>query len=130
MTRDETVALFEACEGKRGEARAAALAEGKSGIEAMRIAHETAKAHWNARAEPLLAERKDMEADGRWAAEKDSFGSLRPKNAETSTWMEKAAADFSRCLFLLRGVEGTDEGIKDKAGEEEGKKDIAAALSN
>ncbi len=29
MTRDETVALFLECEAKRGEARAAALADGK-----------------------------------------------------------------------------------------------------
>jgi len=46
MTRDERVALFEA---RRAEARAA----GKSEDEA----HEAAKAHWNAWAEGLLAER-------------------------------------------------------------------------
>ena len=34
MTRDETVALFLECEAKRGEARAAALAGGKSEHEA------------------------------------------------------------------------------------------------
>ena len=115
MTRDETVALFLECEGKRGEARAAALAQGKSEDEARDIAHEAAKAHWNAWAEGLLAERKAMEADGRWVAEKDWRGSLEPKNAETSTWMEKAAASFSRCLFLVPGGEGT----KETAGEEE-----------
>ena len=109
MTRDETVALFEACEAKRGEARAVALAQGKSKDEARAIAHEAAKAHWNAWAGPLLAERKAMEADGRWAAEKDWRGSLEPENAETRAWMEKAAADFSRCLFLVRGGEGTQE---------------------
>ncbi len=115
MTRDETIALFLECEGKRRDARAAALAEGKAADEAGSIAHEAAKAHWNAWAEPLLAERKAMEANGRWAAEKKSWGSLEPKNAETSAWMEKAAAAFSRCLFLSRGVEGT----KEAAGEEQ-----------
>jgi len=58
MTRDETVALFLACEAKRAEARAAALAEGKDKRDAKHIAHEAAKARWNAWAEPLLAERK------------------------------------------------------------------------
>ena len=70
MTRDETVALFLECEAKRAEARAAALAEGKDEGGANTAAHEAAKAHWNAWAEPLLAERKAMEAAGRWAAEK------------------------------------------------------------
>ena len=115
MTRDETVALFLECEAKRGEARAAALAQGKSENEARNIAHEAAKAHWNAWAEPLLAGRKAMEADGRWATEKDILGRLAPSNAETRAWMEKAAAFFSRCLFLVRGVKGT----KETAGEEE-----------
>ena len=43
-----------------------------------------------------------------------TLGDLKPKNAETRTWMETAAADFSRCLFLVRGAEGT----KETAGEE------------
>ena len=47
MTRDETVALFLECEAKRAEARTAALAEGKS-RRGRDIAHEAAKAHWNA----------------------------------------------------------------------------------
>ncbi len=99
MNRDETVALFLECEGKRRDARAAALADGKDEDEAGRMAHEAAKAHWSAWAGPLLAERKAMEADGRWAAEKDDFGSLEPKNARTRAWIERAAADFSRGLF-------------------------------
>ena len=114
MTRDESIALFEACEAKRAEARAAALAEGKDEHEARRIAHEAARAHWNAWAEPLLAECKAMEADGRWAAEKDTIGRLVPKNELTRAWMEKAAVLFFRCVFLLRG-----DGTKDAAGEEE-----------
>ena len=113
MTRDETVALFEACEAARAAARAAALGEGKSEDDAEKIAHEAAKAHWNAWAEARLAERKALEADGRWAAEKQPWGSLEPKNEETRAWMEAAAADFSRCLFLVKGAEGT----KETAGE-------------
>ncbi|MGO9483795.1 MAG: pentapeptide repeat-containing protein [Rhodomicrobium sp.] len=119
MTRDETVALFLECEGKRAEARAAALAGGEDEEDAYEAAHEAAKAHWNAWAEARLAERKAMEADGRWAAEKDAYGTLEPKNPETRAWMEKAEANFSRGLFLVRGVEGT----KETAGEEKENKD-------
>jgi hypothetical protein len=68
---------------------------------------------WNAWAERMLGERKAMEADGRWAADRDVLGSLEPKNDETRAWMEAAAADFSRCLFLVRGAERT----KEAAGE-------------
>ncbi len=117
MTRDETVALFLECEAKRAEARAAALAEGKSEDDARDTAHEAAKAHWNAWAEPLLTERKALEASGAWAAEKQSWGSLEPKNEQTRDWIERAASDFSRCLFLVRGAEGT----KEAAGEDKDK---------
>lgn len=55
---------------KRAEVQAAALAEGKSEDDAREIAHEAAEAHWNAWAEAMLAERKAMEADGRWDASK------------------------------------------------------------
>ncbi len=119
MTRDETIALFLECEARRAEARAAALAEGKDEDGANATAHEAAKAHWNAWAEARLAERKAMEADGRWAAEKDTYGTLEPKNPETRAWMEKAEANFSRGLFLVRGVEGP----KETAGEEKENKD-------
>ncbi len=117
MTRDETVARFLECEGKRAEARAAALAGGKDEDNARKIAHEAAKAHWNAWADALLAGRKALEAEGAWAAEKDWFGSLEPKNEETRKWMERAAADFSRCLFLATGADGT----KEAAGEDKDK---------
>ena len=100
MTRDETVALFLECEAKRAEARAAALAEGKDEDDADSIAHEAAKAHWNAWAEPLLAERKAMEADGRWAAEKDAWRSSKPKNEETRAWMEKPRLTSPAVSFL------------------------------
>src|SRR5271157_2393767 len=109
MTRDETVALFLECEAKRAEARAAALAGGKSEDDAKTAAHGAGKAHWNAWAEARLAERKAMETDRRWASEKNIFGRLEPKNPETGAWMEAAKADFSRGLFLVKGVEGTKE---------------------
>ena len=48
MTRDETIALFLECEAKRAEALTAALAEGKEEREVDELAHEAAKAHWNA----------------------------------------------------------------------------------
>ncbi len=119
MTRDEavrenTVERFLECEAKRAEARAAAQAEGKSDRDARGIAHEAAKAHWNAWAEALNAERKAMEESGAWAAEKDLRGTLQPKNEGTRAWMDKAEANFSRCLFLVKGSEGT----KEAAGEE------------
>ena len=100
MTRDETVALFLECEAKRGEARAAALAEGKGEDEARYIAHEAAKAHWNAWAEPLLAERKAMEADGRWAAKKTPWTASNPRTRKPRAWMEKAAATSPAVSFL------------------------------
>ncbi len=117
MTRDETVALFLECEAKRRDARAAALAGGKSKEEARDIAHEAAKAHWNAWAGPLLAERKAMEADGRWAA-KIEEGILEPENEETRTWMEAAKASFSYGRFLVREAEGDKEAAgKEKENE-------------
>lgn len=52
MTRDETIALWQKCE----EARAAALAEGRS----KREAHEEAKKIWNAWAMPLKVKRDEL----------------------------------------------------------------------
>ena len=116
MTRDETIALFLECEAKRGEARAAALAGGKSEDHARNIAHEAAKAHWNAWAEPLLAERGRMETEGRWAAEKDVvYGSLEPKNAETGAWMKRAEAGLLPLSLSCKGGGGE---TKEAAGEE------------
>jgi len=117
MTRDETVRertveRFLECEAKRAEARAAALAEGKSEDDADKLADEAAKRHWNAWADDLLAKRKALEERGAWAAKKTPGGTLEPENAETRAWMEEAEANFSRCLFLLtRG-----EGIKEASG--------------
>jgi hypothetical protein len=87
MNQNQTIALFLECEAIRAEAQAAALAEGKSEDDAREIAHEAAKVYWNAWAEPLLAERKAMEADGRWDTSK-------------ADWSTRAKADFSYCLFL------------------------------
>ncbi len=119
MTRDETVALFLECEAKRAEARAAALAGGKSEDAAEAEAHEAAKAHWNAWAQKMLAERKALEAAGRWAAEKNSYEKLEPKNEESCAWMKAAEANFSRSLFLVRGAEGTEEEKEEDEEEEE-----------
>ena len=109
MTRDETIALFLECEAKRAEARAAALAERKSEDDASEIAHEAAKAHWNAWADCMLAKRKELAASGLWAAEKDIIGNPVSKNAETRGWMKEAQTVFSRCLFLVREAEGSKE---------------------
>ena len=61
---------------------------------------------WNAWANERLAERASMEADGCWSTEKDEFGTLHPKNDETLDWMERAAADFSGCLFIVATAGG------------------------
>ena len=112
MTRDETVALFMECEAKRAEARKAALDQGKSENEAETLARDAAKRHWNAWAEALLAERKAMEADGRW-------------DAGHADWTARAETDFSFCLFLDKvGVNeekeaGLKASIKKKAAEAE-----------
>ena len=120
MTRDEevrerTVKRFLECEAKRAEARDAALKQGKSEDEAREIAHEAAKAHWNAWAEDILAERKTLRSSGVWSLEETRSGSLEPKNAETRKWMEEAATSFSKCLFLSKRHEETQQ-----AGQDEG----------
>ena len=108
MTRDETVALFLECEAVRAAARAVALRDGKDKRDAEQVAHRAAQAHWNAWAESLLAQCKAIEADGHWAAERDR-------------WSDKAATDFSRCLFLVRGAEGSKETAgRDKKESEDG----------
>ncbi len=111
MTRDETVALFLECEAKRTQARAEAEARGKPENEAKKIAHDAAKAHWNSWAQDMLAERKAMEADGRWAATIDTKGNLVPENSKTDGWMQKAAVNFSRCIFVpgMDGIGGTQK---------------------
>ena len=88
MTRDETVALF------------------LQGREA-----------WNAWAGEMIARRKAMEADGRWAEEEATSDSLPAGNAETLVWMQAAQADFSRCVLLAREPE------QDESAQEEGPKE-------
>jgi hypothetical protein len=56
MTRDETIALWQECE----DARAAALAEGRSDDEA----NEEAKAIWNEWADNMCAIRHQLECAG------------------------------------------------------------------
>jgi hypothetical protein len=55
---------------------------------------------WNAWANKMLAEREKLKSEGRWGA-------------EHGDWTSKVRADFTRCLFLVRGGEGT----KDAAGD-------------
>jgi Pentapeptide repeats (9 copies) len=107
MTRDETIALFLECEEKRKEA----LDAGKSKQEA----HEAAKAHWNSWAEKMLAERKALEEGGTWKSRRNPLEPEKGENSETQAWLDKAFSDFSRCLFLVRGAEGT----KETPGEQE-----------
>ncbi len=86
MNRDETVALF------------------LQGHEA-----------WNAWAEELLAGRKALEASGAWKSSRENtWEPETSENPETQAWLDKAGVIFSRCLFLVRGVERTEE----TAGEE------------
>ena len=118
MTRDETVALFLECEARRAEARKVALDEGKSEDEAREIAHEAAKAHWNAWAEDVLAERKAMEAGGRWLAEEDWKGDFQAKNDATRDWFTRAKTDFSFCLFLNKGAMNEEREAETKAALE------------
>ena len=118
MNRNETIALFERCEAKRAEALAAAtveaLAYGGSDDGARAIAHEAAKAVWNAWAAERLAERKALEGAGGWAAEKDWKGDLEPKNEDTRQWLEAARANFRRCRFLVGEAQVTAEEVKEE----------------
>ena len=93
MTRDETVALFEACEAKR----AAELAEGLSED----LAHEWAKEHWNAWAADMLTKKKALEEAGLWKASRENpLAPEKGENAKTQAWLAEAAADFSSCHFF------------------------------
>ena len=61
-----------------------------------------------------------MEADGCWSTEKDEFGTLHPKNDETLDWMERAAADFSGCLFIVATAGGTGDATETLGEVKEG----------
>lgn len=103
MTRDETIAFFLECEAKRNEARAAAVAEGKSEIEAEKAAHEAAKAKWNAWANKLVERRCDLERSRLFAlktVEDDVlFQSFEGDNTETCEWVAAATVDFAQVHF-------------------------------
>jgi hypothetical protein len=87
MDQKQTLELWARCEGARLETKAA----GKSDDDA----HAAATAVWNAWAQPLLDQRKAMEAAGTWKAEIDCRGSLEGGNPETTAWLERARAVFS-----------------------------------
>jgi hypothetical protein len=106
MTRDETVALFLACEAKRKEARVAALAAGVSEFDTRFKISEAGKAHWNAWAEAMLAQRKQLEVSHLWVLGQSTSGDFEPKNAETRAWISAARADFSRCHFVVMERQG------------------------
>ena len=83
---------------------------------------------WNAWAEGLLAERKALEAAGTWKSRRRNCPWRREKgeNPETQAWLDKAFADFSRCLFLVQGRRGPRRRRK----KEQKKARTAARLSN
>ena len=119
MKRDITVARFLECEAKRIAARAEALTKDQSEQEARDLAHEAAKKHWNAWAQSLLEEKRALEKSRGWATLKDKSGNLAAANAQTRDWMERAEANFSRCLFLVAGANGIEPG-EDKNPPESG----------
>jgi hypothetical protein len=103
MTRDETVALFLECEAKRAEAANAAVADGKSEIEAYKTGHEAARMHWNGWAESMLAKRKALERESKWKTKitiVDFYPVLEPENQETRDWAEEASCALSN-LFIV-----------------------------
>ena len=114
MTRDETVALFLECEAKRG-----CGARGGAGRGQRRR-----RARMPPRTRPQRrigtpGRRHGSPSERRWkrtgaGPRRRTSSELEPSNPETRAWMEAAEANFSRCLFLVRGAEGT----KETAGEE------------
>ena len=111
MTRDEaarerTIKRFLECEAKRAEAHTAALAEGKTEVDADEAGDEAAKHHWNAWAEDMLAQRKTLKASGTWIP-----------NAETRRWLVEAKTDFSGCRFFLTTLEGTEGPSEENGGQ-------------
>jgi hypothetical protein len=106
MTRDETIALFLECEAKRVAERANALAEGKSEPEAEDIAHEAAKAHWNAWAEASLAEMKTLVTGGNWRVQRldeDTNFAVTAANAETQEWINGATCRLTNLYVETKG---------------------------
>ena len=69
---------------------------------------------WNAWARKLLSERKELEDQARWAADRDGYGNLQPRSDETRKWLEAAKADFSGYVFSVRGADNVEGGFGDK----------------
>jgi hypothetical protein len=75
---------------------------------------------WNAWANALLAERKAMEDADTWKSRRDfRWEPEIGDTPETQAWLDKASVSFSRCLFLVRGVEGTKETAGESKKEDE-----------
>ena len=111
MRRDETLALFGACEAAREVARAAAAQTGKSAGECEEAAHEAAKAQWNGWAAEMLTRRQALEAAGVFKVKSsESWEPAMGENAETQEWLEAAVTDFSfvrfECVQVLCEAEG------------------------
>ena len=100
MKREETIALFEACELARATARATALDERKNKWEAEEIEHQAAKAHWNAWADALLAERKKLDRCGLWKPSRQFPSELEEgENRATKAWIKRAIVNFTGYTF-------------------------------
>ena len=74
MTRDETLALWAACEAARKAARES-QSEESAHTDA---AHAAAKAVWDGHFASLLAEGEALKAAGTWKLGKGAFGNVEP----------------------------------------------------
>ncbi len=110
--KERAFALFTACEEARRNGY-----DGKN-------SHEAALACWNEWAEPLLAERAKLEADGEWAV-KTGFDNeidkyvVVGKNEETRDFLARANIDADSFVFIERGWVDSDDSQpgKEEAGE-------------
>src|SRR5271165_2287733 len=91
MTRDETLALWR----KTDEARAAALAEGKT----VEQANELAVLIWNSWAKEMISKREELQRQGLWKIGRGEWGKQEPQNTETHIWLQEAWADFAGVRF-------------------------------
>lgn len=103
MTRDETVALFL-------QGREAWNAWAEKMLAERRVLE--ANGRWQVEAKDYAwwaALRKPLKAKGRWITEKELRSTFEPKNEETRAWMAAAEANFAYCLFRVWCVEGAKE---------------------
>lgn len=91
MTREETIALW----AQSDEARAAAIAEGKTQEEA----DEASALIWNSWAREVIGAQAQLKQFGAWAAGRGEWGVLEPQNEQTYAWRTRAWADFSGLTF-------------------------------